>query len=108
MAATSKPSKKAHAIYEASEQQVRRDVVRGRFYDCARIEADELLCQRTLNDLRKVWALRCKDAERDLRLVTRYDFEDKSSYQCEVEVLRRMWLGIQDRQRNDVDWLKSL
>ena len=106
MSATSKPSKKATRIYDESERIARRYVNDGDFYDVARIEANELLCQRTINDLKKVWSNRCKMLETRARLVAR-GYED-AYFARDIEVLRRMWLGIQHRQREDVDYFKEL
>ena len=102
-------SKKAMAIYAASEYAARMDVrCNVCQYDVANIEYDGLLCRRTINDLKKIWANRCKMLERRMRLMVRYGYEDKELYRTDIEVLRRMWLGITYRERLDVDWSADL
>lgn len=99
-------SKKAMNIYLCSEDAVRRDVRRGEFYqyDVALLDYDGLMCRRTINDLKAIWANRCKMLERRLRLMERFGYEDKDAFATDVEVLRRMWLGIRHREYIDIDF----
>ena len=100
-------SKKAERIYTDTEAMVKRHVSHGTQFDSVHLEYgdDEIIYKKTVSGLMKIWEQRLNSLSAKARRYERRP-EEAEKYPTltrhfteDVEVLRRMYLSIQNARR---------